>query len=63
MHAGETLHEAVIREVSEETGLQVAVDRFLGWVERMDDALPLREPTWAVLGPDALLTAYVGGGT
>lgn len=33
---GETLHEAVVREVAEETGLQVAVDRFLGWVERID---------------------------
>lgn len=37
---GETLHEAVVREVSEETGLQVAVERFLGWVERMDDGPP-----------------------
>jgi len=33
---GETLHEAVVREVAEETGLRVAVDRFLGWVERID---------------------------
>ena len=32
--AGETLHEAVVRETSEETGLEVVVDRFLGWVER-----------------------------
>ncbi len=35
---GETLHEAVVRETAEETGLEVVVDRFLGWVERMDDA-------------------------
>ena len=36
---GETLHEAVVREVAEETGLRVVVERFLGWVERIDDAL------------------------
>jgi 8-oxo-dGTP diphosphatase len=34
---GETLHEAVVREVHEETGLDVVVERFLGWVERIDD--------------------------
>ncbi len=31
----ESLHEAVVREVFEETGLEVIVDRFLGFVERM----------------------------
>lgn len=36
VQAGETLHEAVVREVAEETGLRVVVDRFLGWVERID---------------------------
>lgn len=35
---GETLHEAVVREVAEETGLEVVVDRFLGFVERIDPA-------------------------
>ncbi len=34
---GETLHEAVVREVAEETGLRVVVERFLGLVERIDD--------------------------
>ena len=34
---GETLHEAVVREAFEETGLEVVVDRFLGWSERIDD--------------------------
>jgi len=34
---GETLHEAVVREVAEETGLEVVVARFLGWVERIGD--------------------------
>lgn len=34
---GEDLHEAVVREVSEETGLEVVVERFLGWVERIGE--------------------------
>jgi ADP-ribose pyrophosphatase YjhB (NUDIX family) len=34
---GESLHEAVVRETFEETGLEVVVDRFLGWVERIGD--------------------------
>jgi 8-oxo-dGTP diphosphatase len=34
---GETLHEAIVREVLEETGLEVVVDRFLGFVERMGE--------------------------
>jgi 8-oxo-dGTP diphosphatase len=33
---GEELHEAVVRETREETGLEVVVERFLGWVERID---------------------------
>lgn len=37
VEAGETLHEAVVREVREETGLDVVVERFLGWVERLGD--------------------------
>jgi 8-oxo-dGTP diphosphatase len=34
---GETVHEAVVRETYEETGLEVVVDRFLGWVERIEE--------------------------
>ncbi len=34
---GETLAAAVVREVYEETGLEVIVDRPLGWVERIGD--------------------------
>lgn len=34
---GEALKAAVAREVQEETGLDVAVGRFLGWAERMGD--------------------------
>ncbi len=37
---GEGLHEAVVREVREETGIDVVVERFLGWVERIRDAEP-----------------------
>jgi ADP-ribose pyrophosphatase YjhB (NUDIX family) len=36
VEAGETLHEAVVREVFEETHLQVAIDSFVGWAERID---------------------------
>jgi 8-oxo-dGTP diphosphatase len=66
---GETLHEAVVRELAEETGLEVVVDRFLGWVERIDDAYhyvildfavtaldPARAP---VAGDDASEAAWV----
>lgn len=35
MQSGETLAEAVVREVAEETALEVVVERFLGWVERI----------------------------
>jgi 8-oxo-dGTP diphosphatase len=38
VEAGETLHEAVVRETAEETGLEVVVSGFLGWVERIHDA-------------------------
>lgn len=34
---GETLASAVVREVHEETGLEVVCERFLGWVERIGD--------------------------
>ena len=37
VEAGETLHEAVVRETAEETALEVVVDHFLGWTERIDD--------------------------
>ena len=34
---GEDLREALVREVVEETGLEVVVEQFLGWVERIGD--------------------------
>ena len=69
---GETLHEAVVREVGEETGLEVVVTGFLGWVERiadepdgyhfviMDFAVDPLEPEAApVAGDDAAEAAWV----
>lgn len=35
---GETLAEAVVRELAEETGLEVVCDDLVGWVERIGDA-------------------------
>jgi 8-oxo-dGTP diphosphatase len=35
VHLGEELHEAVVRETREETGVEVVVERFLGWLERI----------------------------
>jgi mutator protein MutT len=37
VESGETLLEAVLRELLEETGLEGVVDRFVGWVERIGD--------------------------
>jgi len=37
VEAGETLAEAVVRELREETGLVGECGAFLGWVERIDD--------------------------
>ena len=44
VEAGEPVEAAVVREVAEETGLQVVVDELLGWVERFDDDRALRHP-------------------
>ena len=35
VEAGETLAEAVVREVAEETGVEVVCEQMLGWVERI----------------------------
>ena len=32
---GETLAEAVVRELTEETGIEAVCDQFVGWVERI----------------------------
>jgi mutator protein MutT len=68
---GETLHEAVVRETAEETALEVVVDRFLGWVERisaeyhyviLDFAVTALDPARApVAGDDAAEALWVPG--
>src|SRR5215469_16983833 len=37
VEAGETLAEAVVRELREETGLEGVCEALVGWVERMGD--------------------------
>ncbi len=72
VRVGEELHEAVVREVAEETGLEVVVDRFLGWVERigrepdpyhfviLDFLVSALDPTQTpVAGDDAVEVAWV----
>ncbi|HZU72541.1 MAG TPA: NUDIX domain-containing protein [Acidimicrobiales bacterium] len=65
---GETMAEALVREVHEETGVEVVCEELLGWVERIDDehhfvifdfcarALDVVEPT---AGDDAVEAAWV----
>ena len=38
MEFGETLADAVVREVAEEVGLDVVCDGLVGWVERLSDS-------------------------
>ena len=68
VEAGETMAEAVVREVLEETGIEAVCGPLLGWVERIDDThhqvildfrvtvLELVEP---VAGDDAVEAAWV----
>ena len=37
VEGGETLAEAIVREVAEETGLEAVCDDLIGWVERIGD--------------------------
>jgi 8-oxo-dGTP diphosphatase len=62
VEAGETLAEAVLRELAEETGLEGVCDELVGWVERMgpdhhyvilDFAVTVLEPREPRAGDDA----------
>ena len=59
VEAGEALHLAVVREMLEETGLEVVVDHFLGWAERIEPGSHFVILDFAVtpLDPTARLTA------
>jgi ADP-ribose pyrophosphatase YjhB (NUDIX family) len=67
VEAGETLAEAVVRELREETGLDGTCDRFVGWVERIDadhhyvilDFAVTATPGPAIAGDDAAAVAWV----
>jgi 8-oxo-dGTP diphosphatase len=55
--AGEPVEAAVVREVAEETGLDVVVDELLGWVERFDEGhhFVILDFRVTVLDPDTLV--------
>jgi mutator protein MutT len=65
---GETLAEAVVRELAEETGLEGVCGDFLGWVERIDADyhfvildffVTILDPGGPVPGDDAAEVAWV----
>ena len=68
VEAGETLAEAVIRELAEETSLEGVCDQLVGWVERMDAdhhyvildfAVTILEPDDPRPGDDAVEAEWV----
>lgn len=68
VEAGETLAEALVREVREETTLEVVCDQLVGWVERIADdhhvvildfKATLMEPADPVAASDAAEVSWV----
>jgi len=68
VEAGETLAEAVVRELAEETGLEGVCDALAGWVERvgegyhyviLDFYVTIIEASDPVAGDDAAEVAWV----
>jgi 8-oxo-dGTP diphosphatase len=68
VEVGETLAEAVVRELAEETGIEGVCDTLVGWVERVGDdyhhvildfRVTLLERQEPVPGDDAVEAAWV----
>lgn len=68
VEAGETLAEAVVRELEEETGLEGVCDHLVGWVERigagyhyviLDFEVTVLDDREPVAGDDAAEAAWV----
>ena len=68
VEAGETLAEAVVRELAEETGIEAVCDQFVGWVERigadyhyviLDFRVTVLDPSDPKAGDDADEAAWV----
>lgn len=68
VEGGETLAEAVVREMAEETGLEAMCDALIGWVERieadrhlviLDFAVTVLDPDQPFAGDDAAQAAWI----